>query len=250
MPDMPLLVTVDVEGVVATDDFRSVDLLGELLEALALETTLFVTPAVIRRHPERLAEWQEQGHSVGLHLHPGRLGGESDWLGTYDSEAISGFLERGSAVFENHVGHEPTLFRAGRWSFSDELLRALAETGFRYDASHRPSSNREPYRRHGVSELPMSVYGNALVCSLLSRRTIDGIPLHADAFLRSAWRAVPFYGITSLVARQDRPYMMVSFHDYDLFDSSVSERIHRFLHRLGDRFDATTIPAFAASHNV
>jgi hypothetical protein len=51
MTEPPLLITVDVEGIIEEDDFRSVSTLASFLETLRLPATLFVTPDVARRRP-------------------------------------------------------------------------------------------------------------------------------------------------------------------------------------------------------
>jgi|GEM_PF-2889518 len=260
----PLLVTVDVEGVVepgsggnatggtgesATDgtgeyavDDRSVDVLDSVLDAFALPATLFVTPAVVRRRTETVAAWREAGHALGLHVHPARLGGESDWLAAYDQSEIETFLSTGIGVFRDHLGTTPERFRAGRWSFSESLLRALSTQGIDTDATHRPGQVLGPYRRHGVTEFPMSVYGHPVVRAGLraSPWDLDGFPLHADATLGPVPRRLALYVATWRVAAA-APYVMVSVHDYDLVDRRMRRQFERYVARLSEWLDATTL---------
>lgn len=238
---LPLLITVDVEGIVDEDDFSSVEVLADLLDGLQLPSTLFVTPEVIKRRPSTVSNWIAGKHTVGLHVHPSRLGGDSDSLGKYDKPAISSFLERGRGAFESHLGHVPTGFRAGRWSFSESLLAALAETGFQWDASFRPPTVAGPYVQHDLVEYPMSVYENLFIKRLLQSRGIDGIPLHADAFSRTTARSLLLYAATYGVVRALPEYVMISFHDYDLADPTVRERIERYVARLTEWMRPTTL---------
>lgn len=230
----PLALTVDVEGVVESNDFTSVRELDSVLETLSLPASLFVTPAVIEQCTEIVAGWLDGPHTVGLHLHPGRFGGDSDWLATYEQSAIETFLGRGAQVFERHLGTVPTCFRAGRWSFSGRLLAALAAAGFEADASHRPGGRCDVYTRHGVTEFPMTVVGHPLLRYVLRSTGLDGIPLHTDLLLKPGHRAPALYIATAAAARSERPYVMVSLHDYDLMDDTLRQRIVRYVARLAD----------------
>jgi len=235
MSGTPLVLTVDVEGDVASDRFDCVDTLASVLDTLCLPATLFVTPAVVRRRTAVVREWVDGGHAVGLHVHPGRLGGDSDWLGTYDQDAVESFLKQGESAFEDHLGFTPRLFRAGRWSYSSAVHAALGARGFTADASYRPGGRCDPYADEGVTEFPMTVLGNAALRRLLRSRGVDGFPLHADAFLRTLPRAGALYGATRLAVASDRPYVMVSLHDYDLADETVRRRTIRYLAGLSER---------------
>jgi peptidoglycan/xylan/chitin deacetylase (PgdA/CDA1 family) len=230
----PLLVTVDVEGIVDQGSFESVDVLASSLDALGLPATLFVTPAVVEHRPAIVREWVAGDHAVGLHVHPGRLGGDSDWLETYDLADLVTFLDRGVAVFEDELGFTPTSFRGGRWSFSETLLAALDDRGFTVDATHRPGGRLDAYRYAGVTEYPMTVVGNPVFRFLLRRTGIDGLPLHADAFLETRPRAAALYAATTAVAASDRPYLMTSLHDYDIIDGTLRRRVERYLARLSE----------------
>lgn len=242
MSEQPLLVTVDVEGVVSTGSYESVDELDELVRTLDVPVTLFVTPAVVRNRTGKVRSWVESEHAVGLHLHPGRMGGDSDWLATYDESAIRRFLREGRNTFAEQLDFRPSLFRAGRWSFSESLLRALAAEGFERDASHRPAVRRDPYESYGVTEFPMTVVGNTFTHLAFRRFGIDGVPLHADGFGQTLPRYVMLLGATAIVRATDRPYLMVSFHDYDLVSADIYGRIERYLKNLCRKQRATTVP--------
>lgn len=243
---MNLAVTVDVEGSPRPDgdpterDYECVATLDELLSTLAVPATLFVTPTVVEQRPDTVAGWRADGHAVGLHVHPGRMGGDSDWLPDYDQSTIESFLGEGADTFRDHLGDRPTLFRAGRWGFSESVLRALGVTGFVADASLRPSRPRDPYRQFGVTEFPMTVYGNALVAAGLRPFGPDAVALHADAYLTTLPRRLLFRAVTWRLSGLELPYLMVSLHDYDLRDRELCERIATYLRDLRDRRD--TVP--------
>jgi len=247
--DPPLLITVDVEGVVEEDDFRSVDRLASLLETFEIPVTLFVTPAVTINRPEVIARWIGGDHAVGLHIHPARLGGDSDWLATYSKSSIRTFICRGQDVFSDSVGIEPTLFRAGRWSFSQTLLAALDEQGIECDASQRSAKKRSAYTLGNVTEYPMTVFGSSIVRYILRPYGIDGVPLHPDAFLKSHSLALPLYTATAREILSDRPYVMVSFHDYDLVDGVLHRRLTRYLSRVTDWYRSDRIETLPLGNN-
>ena len=248
--DPPLLVTVDVEGIVEEeDDFRSVERLASLLETLSIPVTLFVTPTVAINRPETVAGWVDAGHAVGLHVHPARLGGDSDWLATYDKSDIKTFLGRGQDALRDHVGLEPVLFRAGRWSHSRTLLAALDEQGIESDASQRSASRRSMYRYRGVTEYPMTVFENSILRYVLRPYGIDGLPLHPDAFLGSYALALSLYAATIREVLSDRSYVMVSFHDYDLVDEVLRRRVTRYLTRVTDWYRSDRIKTLPIERN-
>jgi peptidoglycan/xylan/chitin deacetylase (PgdA/CDA1 family) len=237
-----LAVTVDVEGVVEEGNFGSVATLDAFLAEVGVPATLFVTPAVIRERTEAVRGWIEGPHAVGLHLHPGRFGGDSDWLASYERHEIESFLERGKAVFEERFDEEPRLFRAGRWSFSERLLVALDASGFEIDASHRPDGRRAPYAYGGLTEYPMTVLSNPALRLLLRPTGVDGFALHTDAFLRNRPGTAALYTATGIAAASGRPYLMVSFHDYDLVDDARRRRTKTYLGRLAARCRPRTVP--------
>ncbi|QLK26818.1 polysaccharide deacetylase family protein [Natrinema zhouii] len=240
----PLLVTIDVEGVVETGSCHSVDILDEVLADLSLPATMFVTPKVIRERTETVEQWIDDDHTVGLHIHPGRLGGDSDWLGEYGQDAIESFLEEGIAVFESNLGERPQTFRAGRWSFSDDLLRALAATGFEFDASHRPVDPCAPYTSHDVVELPLSVFGSSIFRSQFLPWNVETLPLSIDALLASSFRSIACYIATWRILATEQPYLMVGLHDYDLTSRSRRGRVERYLARVSEFTTPVTIDEF------
>lgn len=241
----PFIITVDVEGAVESKSYHSVELLAQTLSDLALPATLFVTPDVIREKTSTVEQWIADGHTVGLHIHPERLGGDDVWLGKYRQDTIESFLYQGIDIFESHLGDCPRLFRAGRWSFSETLLRALAATGFEYDASHRPIEHHDPYRTHGLVEFPLSVYGSRLFRSRFLPWDVETLPLSVDALLRGTPLSLACYAATWRILAADPSYLMVGFHDYDLSDSPVRRRIERYLARVGEFTEPVSLDELA-----
>jgi peptidoglycan/xylan/chitin deacetylase (PgdA/CDA1 family) len=239
-----LFVTVDVEGRTREDGmvvYDPVDRFDDHLASLPCRASLFVTPDVVEHRTETVAGWLEAGHAVGLHVHPTRLTGGSDWLDEYDCGAIQEMLGQGVSVFDDHLGHRPTAFRAGRWAYSDRLLDALDAMEFEVDSSLRPTEPTTPYRRGSVTEYPLTVYANPIVRALLTPFDIDAVGLHADAFLRTGPRAVLFRALTRWLAKSQRDYLMVAYHDYDVVGDKLERRISEYVAWLHNRASPTTL---------
>lgn len=237
-----LLVTIDVEGFRDGTGYDTVHSLTKLLDELSIRATLFVTPGVVSNKTGVVGDWQRDGHSIGLHLHPSRIkNGSSNLLTTYDQPQIEYFLDIGNEAFETNLNRTTTLFRAGKWEYSETLLKALATKDFDIDASLRPSTYTIPYNRFGVTEVPMTVYDNPVFQPLLKRFDINAIPLHADAFLSTLGLMVPFYGVTFRLLHLVEDYLMISFHDYDVHKPSDRNRIHKYINWLARRTTPTTI---------
>jgi len=231
---IPFLITVDVEGAIDSGSYYTVNLLAETLSDLALPATLFITPDVIREQTSTVRQWITDGHTVGLHIHPERLGGDDVWLGQYSQHAIESFLGQGTDVFESYLGDHPRFFRAGRWSFSKRLLRALATTDIKYDASYRPLKQHEPYRSRGIVEFPLSVYGHRLFRTQFFPWDVETLPLSIDALLQSTPRSLACYTATWRILTTEPSYLMIGFHDYDLSSPPVRRRIERYLARVSE----------------
>jgi peptidoglycan/xylan/chitin deacetylase (PgdA/CDA1 family) len=236
------LLTIDVEGGSKPNVYRCVDILEQFLDEIEIPATLFVTPDVVENRPETVAKWLDQPHSVGLHIHPERIGpGDSDWLAEYDEESIEKMVAIGCETFADHLGFEPVQFRAGRWEYSEQLLRALRNQGFELDASLRPDTRRDPYEQSGIWEIPMTVYDSAVVRQLLRPWTIDSIPLHADGFLTNRGFIPGFYVVTWRLLHMDLPYVMVSLHDCDVESITLRTRIGQYLSYVADKLIFATM---------
>jgi len=237
------LLTVDVEGRPNKSiGYAPVDTIDVLLNDLGTVTTLFVTPDVVTKKPGVVDAWQNSGHTVGLHIHPARFNdNESDLLSSYELSDIETFVSSGCETFERTLGFTPDSFRAGKWEYSQKLLEALDNQGFEIDASLRPPEPTNPYTWKQITEVPMTVYSNPLITLGLRGYDIDSVPLHADGFLQSTVRAVPFYIITWLLERSQPEYLMISFHDYDVYDNRLRKSIQTYTRWLLTKTDPTTI---------
>ncbi|WP_277543705.1 polysaccharide deacetylase family protein [Haloarcula laminariae] len=212
----PLISTVDVEG--HNGNYECVLALDRLLSTAEVPHTLFVTPDVVENRTELVARWVDSHHEVGLHIHPERLSGGSDWLTDYDEKEISEMLANSCRVFERELDMVPVIFRAGRWEYSDQLLRALADNGFESDASYRPDRFVNTYVRHGIREYPLTCYTNPLIKLLMTPWDNKSVALHADLFLSNLPLSVGFCSVTARMLLSDIPYLMIAYHDYDVLE--------------------------------
>lgn len=76
----------------------------------------------------------DAGHEIGNHsfLH-------EPWLHRYERDRIDDELTRAEAAIEDATGRHPDGFRGPGFSVSGDVLRALRERGYRYDASTLPT---------------------------------------------------------------------------------------------------------------
>lgn len=241
---MNAIITVDVEGDQGTDTYEAVAAFDEFQAMLEVPLTMFVTPDVVANDPERVLRWHSNGHMVGLHIHPDRLTGGSDFMTDYGKEAIVEMLKEACAVFEEFLEFTPKYFRAGRWEFSKALIRALSELGFHADASLVPSMARSQSDIEGITEYPLTIYRNVVTPLLLSFWETKSIPLYADWFLPKIWSIPGFYAVTWQLLRSQREYVMTAFHDYDVISSTMQRRMHRYIRFLTKRSEVLTLQQF------
>ena len=245
------MVTVDVEGAQRARRYRSVELLADLVADIGVETTLFVTPDVVENETDVVRSWLEDGHAIGLHVHPERFDRfDSPWLTEYSRESIEWMLQRGKSTFKTYLGHDPDIFRAGRWEFSETLLEALNDQGFVRDASLSPAQRdterdskayATPSLYHGVEEFPITTYDSPLLRPLLWPVSIDCVPLDLSTFLTRRVFLPGFYLLTLRKLRSTSPYTMVVFHDFDLTNESMYGRVRDYLSFLKERGKPTTL---------
>lgn len=139
----------------------------------------FTDPAVPTRVKRSNVDWAlrmeaEHGDELGLHIHPYThfvaAAGVRPKLGPVFADARAGrdpgYVVNLGAAFglretrrllrgaKHNFGEaglpEPRSFRAGGWTAADHTLRALADEGFRVDASAVPVSMLEAWRTNGM----------------------------------------------------------------------------------------------------
>ncbi len=125
---------------------------------------------------------KNSGHEVGLHVHPGwqelsegnhrfMVGDEylkqhcqqsstSTFLHEYPYEEQLDMISKGKAHIKEVLGADAKFFVAGRWSFNQDTVKALIETGFTHDcsdSSQAPISNFK-FQISNLIRIPTSRY--------------------------------------------------------------------------------------------
>ena len=237
-----LAITIDVEGKMKTREYNTMYRLDEFLESITSPTTLFVTPGAANNNNNLVEKWRDNGHEIGLHIHPERFQGcNSGFLMEYPNTRIADFLNDGKQGLSEIIGTYPKSFRAGRWSYSPRLLELLGDADFKIDSSLRPEQTVPIFEGFGVREIPLTVYSNELVSMLLRGKDVNSIPFALDALLKSGFRAIGIYFLTLFALSSNPPYLMVALHDYDLENSRLKNRIIRFVNVLSGMTNPVTI---------
>jgi peptidoglycan/xylan/chitin deacetylase (PgdA/CDA1 family) len=94
--------------------------------------TIFLHPEVAAYHAALLLGYEENGHCLGLHLHPYKLiptRYHRD-LGAYTEAEQRQIIAEASKRWSEVIGHAPGFFRAGYFSANDMTFRVLEDLGF------------------------------------------------------------------------------------------------------------------------
>lgn len=107
-----------------------------LLADQGLRMTVFVVgkDASLDRHADLLRAVHAAGHELGNHSFH-----HEAWLHLYTDAEIESELSRTEEAIEALTGRRPTGFRGPGYSLSAATLRALAQRGYRYDATTLPT---------------------------------------------------------------------------------------------------------------
>jgi hypothetical protein len=113
-----------------------VPLVLERLAARGLRLTVFVVgqDAALPRNRGTLAAIAERGHELGNHSFH-----HEQWIHLHSRERIRGELAQASDAIGAATGRLPRGYRGPGFSWSGELLEALGDAGYLYDASTLPT---------------------------------------------------------------------------------------------------------------
>ncbi len=108
----------------------------EVLERANARITFFIVGIDAEREENHAAlrSIVEAGHEVGNHSHE-----HEPWLHEYTPEQVRAELLNAHRAIERACGRAPDGFRGPGFSWSPEVLRALHELDYRYDASTLPT---------------------------------------------------------------------------------------------------------------
>ena len=119
---------------------RAIRGLGEILAATGMKATFVVIPTDIQVHAPIYRELEDQGHEIGLHLHPAEQGYQ-EFFGVYGFEDQVRMLQEGIGVFEADLGRRPECFTPGYFSANDYTFPALEAVGLRHGLVSCPTRN-------------------------------------------------------------------------------------------------------------
>jgi hypothetical protein len=129
-----------VEGV--RDGVRNAISIAEEFNA---KISLMLMPETL----EAIGELDLARHEIGLHIHPhdsflgSRNVGGSCQLGSYSYERQKDMIFAGKKAIEDSLGVSPRSFVAGKWSISNDTIKALVELGFTHEGSAHPGLKSE-----------------------------------------------------------------------------------------------------------
>jgi peptidoglycan/xylan/chitin deacetylase (PgdA/CDA1 family) len=108
----------------------------DILERLGLRITFFIVgqDAALEKNRPALAAIRVAGHEIANHSFA-----HEPWLHTYPAAKLQAEIEAAEEAIVAATGSRPLGFRGPGFSWSIELLRVLAQRGYRYDASTFPT---------------------------------------------------------------------------------------------------------------
>lgn len=132
----------------SVENIRALPRLATFLRRLGVRPTLFASYQVLR-HPWSGGILRDLaasgGLEIGTHLHPWNtpplvepLNERYTMLNNLPGQLQRSKLECLTAVYRDVLGWSPVSFRAGRFALGGEMVRALAELGYKVDSSVTP----------------------------------------------------------------------------------------------------------------
>lgn len=95
--------------------------------------SFFIHPETAVAHPEVFWELEQNGATLGLHIHPYKIRDTrfTAHFGALSANQQRTLLAEASAVWHGAIGRRPLYFRPGTFSANDNTFQVLAELGFR-----------------------------------------------------------------------------------------------------------------------
>lgn len=174
------LVTMSYGGYEARIGTRK---LLELLDAMGLRATFFITGWSVDAHPAMAEAILKAGHEIGHH-------GYHHTLPDPDVGGIEEEVDRGLEALKRRLGVVPKGYRAPAGEFTEELRVLLAERGLVYTSSFR--DDVRPYRhvlrdgRPGTVELPVTASYDDWMLGLSNR--FSPRPIFPREHVLSLWK--------------------------------------------------------------
>ena len=111
--------------------------IAEVLTREGWGGTFFVIPTDIEAHHAMYRELRDQGHEVGLHLHPA-VQGYAEFCGIYDAATQQKIISEAADRFAQCMGERPQTFCMGYASANDYTYAVLEAEGFTHGTCSIP----------------------------------------------------------------------------------------------------------------
>ena len=204
----------------------------EVFARFGARATFFLIGEEAERHPEVVRELARCGHEVASHSMTHRLP-----FTDLDAARCRREVYDSKALLESLAGRPVTGFRAPSWDLSPALFAALADAGYRYDASTYPSILL-PLLRLAVSRRSSvgrtrtgsSIWAGAFgPTGLHARRVADRVLIEVP-MCTAPWTRLPYYhtmrfvapaplfALIGRLARARRGPICYQFHAADFLD--------------------------------
>ena len=112
--------------------------LVEIAAEAGLKTTMLVIPTDIEAGPALYRELADDGHEIGLHVHPADQGYE-EFLGVYGPDEQREIIDEAADRFAQVMGRRPLNICIGYGSANDHTYPVFAELGFTHGHISIPS---------------------------------------------------------------------------------------------------------------
>ncbi|MHC4871495.1 MAG: polysaccharide deacetylase family protein [Planctomycetota bacterium] len=109
---------------------RSILGLGEIFRDTGMKGSFMVIPGDIKAHKEIYKTLADEGHDIGLHIHPADQGYQ-EFLGVYGFDDQVKIIQEGMAQFAEVMGHDPESFTPGYGSANDHTFLVLESVGLK-----------------------------------------------------------------------------------------------------------------------
>ena len=119
---------------------RAVRGIGEILADTGMKATFCVIPSDMRAHARRYRSLLEEGHEIGLHVHPADLGYQ-EFLGVHSPEDQVRIVREAMDVFAQEMGFRPQCFTPGYYSANDHTFPVLEALGLHHGSVSVPTRN-------------------------------------------------------------------------------------------------------------
>jgi polysaccharide deacetylase family protein (PEP-CTERM system associated) len=245
----PQMVTHDLTG--RTNQLGGVALARQtrrILDLLArydVKATFFVLGMTAEAWPELVSDIHNAGHEIGSH---GYTHGRLDRIGPGVGDDIRRGLTRSRQLLTEITGVAPLGFRAPEFSIGRRNLHALdavADAGYRYDASIFPIRHRR-YGVPGWPRRPVEVAGGRLISVPVGTLRLDAdtpwgpasmnLPISGGGYWRALPQSLVIKSLDGLTKEDVSTVLYLHPYQLDEFDPPPIEGLRGLVRLRAERF--------------